>query len=32
MSKRQAFDTAQAQLKAKYEHPYYWGAFVLIGE
>ncbi len=32
MSKREAFDTAQTQLRAKYEHPYYWGAFVLIGE
>ena len=32
MSKRQAFDQAQVQLRAKYDHPYYWGAFVLIGE
>jgi CHAT domain-containing protein len=32
MSKRAAFDMAQTQLKTKYDHPYYLGAFVLIGE
>ncbi len=32
MSKRAAFDKAQTQLKTNYPHPYYWGAFVLIGE
>lgn len=28
---RGAFIQAQHELKAKYEHPYYWGAFVLVG-
>lgn len=31
-SKRQAFLAAQKELKAKYPHPYYWGAFVMVGE
>ena len=31
-SKRTAFLTAQKQLKAKYPNPYYWGAFVMVGE
>lgn len=31
-NKREAFKQAQVMLRAKYEHPYYWGAFVLVGE
>ncbi|MBX7125528.1 MAG: CHAT domain-containing protein [Cyclobacteriaceae bacterium] len=31
-SKREAFDHAQLTLKAKYNSPYYWGAFVMVGE
>ncbi|MFA6569718.1 MAG: CHAT domain-containing tetratricopeptide repeat protein [Bacteroidota bacterium] len=31
-SKRQAFNEAQQQLKKKYPEPYYWGAFVMVGE
>ncbi len=30
--KRVAFGEAQAAVRQKYPHPYYWGAFVLIGE
>jgi CHAT domain-containing protein/tetratricopeptide (TPR) repeat protein len=32
MPKRQAFTEAQKQLKAKFPEPYYWGAFVMVGE
>jgi CHAT domain-containing protein/Tfp pilus assembly protein PilF len=31
-NKRTAFLKAQKQLKAKYPNPYYWGAFVMVGE
>jgi CHAT domain-containing protein len=30
--KRAAFLKAQKELKAKYPNPYYWGAFVMVGE
>lgn len=32
MNKRGAFHEAQKQLMKNYEHPYYWGAFVVLGE
>jgi CHAT domain-containing protein len=32
MNKRAAFLKAQKELKAKYPNPYYWGAFVMVGE
>ncbi len=31
-SKRHAFKTAQLKLKKRFPEPYYWGAFVLVGE
>ena len=31
-TKRAAFLKAQKELKAKYPDPYYWGAFVMVGE
>lgn len=30
--KRRAFNTAQKRLKEKYDRPYYWGAFIMVGE
>ncbi|HEY3430697.1 MAG TPA: CHAT domain-containing protein, partial [Cyclobacteriaceae bacterium] len=30
--KRDAFNKAQDKVRKKYNHPYYWGAFVLVGE
>jgi histidinol phosphatase-like enzyme len=29
---RQAFNRTQLEIKAKYPEPYYWGAFILIGD
>ena len=31
-SKSKAFKQAQLQLMAKYKEPYYWGAFVMMGQ
>jgi CHAT domain-containing protein len=31
-SKQKAFKLAQQQLMAKYKEPYYWGAFVMMGQ
>ena len=31
-TKRQAFDEAQETLFKKYKNPYFWGAFVMVGE
>ncbi len=31
-NKRQAFKTAQMNLKKRFPEPYYWGAFVMVGE
>lgn len=32
LPKRTAFTLAQKNLKEKYKHPYYWAAFVMVGE
>ncbi len=32
MSKQEAFKKAQLNLKAEYKSPFYWGAFVMVGE
>jgi CHAT domain-containing protein len=31
-SKQLAFKNAQNELRLRYPHPYYWGAFVMVGE
>jgi CHAT domain-containing protein len=31
-NKRKAFKLAQQSIRVKYADPYYWGAFVLVGE
>lgn len=31
-NKRAAFQKAQQQIRKEYAHPYYWGAFVMVGE
>jgi tetratricopeptide (TPR) repeat protein/CHAT domain-containing protein len=31
-NKKEAFRTAQLSLRQKYNSPYYWGAFVMVGE
>lgn len=32
MTKLESFSKAQQSIKAKYKHPYFWGAFVMVGE
>ena len=29
---REAFNRTQLEIKVKYPRPYYWGAFILVGE
>jgi CHAT domain-containing protein len=32
MTKKDAFKKAQEKIREKYKHPYYWGAFIMLGE
>ena len=32
MSKKEAFKKAQKKIRVKYKHPYYWGAFIMLGQ
>jgi len=32
MTIREAFNRTQLEIKANYPEPYYWGAFILVGE
>jgi CHAT domain-containing protein len=32
MTKKDAFNKAQEKIREKYKHPYYWGAFIMLGE
>ena len=32
MTKKDAFNKAQRKIREKYKHPYYWGAFIMLGE
>ena len=32
MSKKEAFKQAQQKTRDRYKHPYYWGAFIMLGE
>ncbi len=31
MTKNRAFEEAQLAVREQFEHPYYWGAFVMVG-